>query len=91
VERGLLVDAGLDQFALGCDPDRIGVADIRDAVGRDPALDPARHARMNEHRSVSSSAPHVIAEVGQTLRELAGQPSRSLRYSGSGIDGAGRV
>jgi membrane protein len=94
VERGLLVDAGLDQFALGCDPDRIGVAEIRDAVGRDPALDPARHARLNEHRSVSSSAssaPHVIAKVGQTLRELAGQPPRSLRYSGSGIDGAGRV
>ena len=51
VERGLLVDAGLDEFALGCDPDRIGPAEIADAVVRDPALDAARQARMNEHRS----------------------------------------
>jgi membrane protein len=78
VERGLLADAGLDQFALGCDADRIGVVEIMDAVARDPALDAARRARMNEHRSarlIASIASREIAETGRTLRELAGQPA----------------
>jgi membrane protein len=77
VERGLLVDAGLDQFSLGCDPDRIGVVEIMDAVVRDPALDSARRARMNDHRSarlVVSIASREISETARTLRELAGQP-----------------
>lgn len=96
VERGLLVDTGLDELALGCDPDRIGVAEIMDAVVRDPALDFARRARMNEHRSarlVAARASHETFEAGQTLRELAGQPpqARSPQCSGSGIDGAGRA
>ena len=80
VERGLLAEAGLDQFALGCDPDRIGVAEIMDAVVRDPALDSARHLRMNEHRSarlVSSIASHEVSETGRTLRELVVQPPQA--------------
>jgi YihY family inner membrane protein len=78
VERGLLAAAGLDQFALGCDADRIGVAEIMDAVVRDPALDAARRAWMNEHRSarlIESTAPREVSEPGPTLRELAGQPA----------------
>ena len=51
-ERGLLAEAGLDRFALACDPDRVGVAEIIDAVARDPALDSARHARLDGRRSV---------------------------------------
>lgn len=76
VERGLLVDAGLDRFALGCDPDRVGVVEIMDAVVRDPALDAARRARMDEHRSAlltASIVSHEVSESGWTLRELAGQ------------------
>ena len=82
IERGLLVDAGLDQFALGCDPDRVGVGEIVDAVVRDPALDSARRARMNEHRSarlIASAASHEASETGRTLRQLAGQPPQAAR------------
>ena len=82
VERGLLAAAGPDQFALGCDPDRIGVVEIVDAVVRDPALDAARRARMNEHRSArltASVASHEVSETGRTLRELAGQPAPAPR------------
>jgi membrane protein len=96
VERGLLVDAGLDQFALGCDPDHLGVAEIKDAVVRDPALDPARQERMKEHRSARMILPtsaREISEAGQTLRQLAAQSPQgsSVQYIGSGIDGAGRA
>ncbi len=85
VERGLLADAGLDQFALGCDPDRIGVVEIMDAVVRDPALDSARRARMNEHRSarlIASIASREVSETGRTLRELAGQPPQAPPAAG---------
>ncbi len=74
VARGLLADAGLDQFAIGCDPDRVGVAEIVDAVARDPALDPARRARESELRSAGLSGAvtlESLPEPGQTLRELA--------------------
>jgi membrane protein len=74
VERGLLAEAGLDQFGLGCDPDRIGVVEIMDAVSRDPALDSARRARMNEHRSarvIAAVTPRDLPEAARTLRELA--------------------
>ena len=74
VERGLLVEAGLDQFALGCDPDRVGVLEIVDVVGRDPSLDVARRIRQDEHRSarvIAAVVPRDLPEVGQTLRELA--------------------
>ena len=74
VERGLLVDAGLDRFALGCDPDRVGVMEIVDAVVRDPTLDSARLARLEEHRSarlIAAVTPRELPEAGLTLRELA--------------------
>ncbi|HSY39153.1 MAG TPA: hypothetical protein VLA79_06475, partial [Polyangia bacterium] len=90
VERGLLVDAGLDQFALGCDPDRIGVVEIMDAVVRDPALDAARLARMHEHRSarlIASVASHEVSETDRTLRELAGQPSQALPTAADVVSG----
>ena len=79
VERGLLVDAGLDQFALGCDPDHLGVAEIKDAVVRDPALDPARHARMNEHRSA-----RLI------LRRRRARSPKLVRLCGAGCPAAAR-
>jgi hypothetical protein len=44
---------------LACDPDRTGVAQIVDVVGRDPALDATRRAQVALDR--------------QTLRQLAGQ------------------
>jgi membrane protein len=77
-ERGLLAAAGLDEFALGCDPDRTGVLAIIDAVGRDPALDTSRRARENEHRSarvIAALATHDVPGAGQTLRELVSQPA----------------
>ena len=77
-ERGLLAEAGLDTFALGCDPDRTSVVAIVDAVGRDPALDSARRAREEEHRSarvIAAIAPHDVPGSGQTLRELTSQPA----------------
>jgi len=49
-ERGLLADAGLDRFALACDPDRTSVVQIMDALARDPVLDSARRARADEQR-----------------------------------------
>jgi membrane protein len=76
-ERGLLAEAGLDQFVLGCDPDRTSVVAIIDAVGRDPALDSARRAREEEHRSarvIASIASRDVPGSGQTLRELTSQP-----------------
>jgi membrane protein len=79
VERGLLAEAGLDRFALGGDPDRIGIAEILDAVVRNPALDSARLARNGEQRSarvIAAIASRDIPEAGQTLRELASQPAR---------------
>jgi membrane protein len=78
VERGLLVDAGLDWFTLAGKPERIGVADIMDAVARNPDLDAARQARLDQHRSarvVAALASRPIPEVGPTLQELAGQPA----------------
>jgi membrane protein len=86
VERGLLADAGLDQFALGCDPDRTGIPEIADAVARAPSLDRARRARMNEHRSaglVAALATCELPEAGQTLRELA---CRAVRAPSAGAD-----
>ena len=77
VERGLLTNAGLDQFALAGNPERISVAEVMDAVTRDPTLDPARRARLDHHRSaraVAAIASHAIPEAGLTLRDLAGQP-----------------
>jgi membrane protein len=79
-ERGLLAEAGLDEFALGCDPDRTSVVAIIDAVGRDPALDRSRRARENEHRSarvIAAIAPHDVPGAGQTLRELTSPPAPS--------------
>ena len=76
--RGLLAEAGLDRFSLGCDPDRTSVVAIVDAVGRDPALDTSRSARENEHRSarvIAAMASHDLPGSGQTLRELLGQPA----------------
>lgn len=49
-ERGLLADAGLDRFALACDPDRTSVVQTMDALARDPVLDSARRARADEQR-----------------------------------------
>ena len=77
-ERGLLAEAGLDQFTLGCDPDRTGVLAIVDAVGRDPALDRSRSARENEHRSarvIAAIASHDVPGSGRTLRDLISQPA----------------
>ena len=51
VDCGLLADAGRDRFALARTPDRIGVAEVIDAVVRDPALDSARRARVDQHLS----------------------------------------
>ena len=73
VERGLLSDAGLDRFVLACDPDRLGVAEVIDAVVRDPALDSARRARVDQHLSARLIASRQIAGADKTLRELAGQ------------------
>jgi membrane protein len=81
VKRGLLADAGLDWFALAGNPERIGVAEIMDAVARNPELDAARRARLDHHRSaraVAAIASRPIPEAGPTLRDLAGQPARAL-------------
>ena len=48
VERGLLSSAGLDRFALACNPDRVSIAEVMDAVARDPALESARRARVEQ-------------------------------------------
>ena len=80
-ERGLLAEVGLDEFALGCDPDRTSVVAILEAVGRDPALDTSRRARENEQRSaraIPATASRDVPGAGQTLRELTGQPAPPL-------------
>ncbi len=99
VERGLLADVGLDRFALGCDPDRVGVVEIMDAVVRDPALETARRARNGEHRSarvIAAIASREVPEADQTLRAMASQPAHvppaaAPRVPTKKIDGAGRA
>jgi membrane protein len=70
---GLLAEAGRDRFSLARTPDRIGVAEVIDAVVRDPALDPARRARVDQHISARLIASRQIAGPDQTLGELAGR------------------
>ena len=70
---GLLADAGRDRFALARTPDRISVAEVIDAVVRDPALDSARRARVDQHISARLIASRNIAGPDQTLGELAGR------------------
>ena len=72
VDCGLLADAGRDRFALARTPDRIDVAEVIDAVVRDPALDSARRARVDQHLSSRLIASRHIAGVDQTLDALAG-------------------
>ena len=78
VERGLLADAGQDRFALACNPDRIGVAEILDAVVRDPALDSARRARVDQPLSARLIPSRHIVGADRTLRELAGESEQTL-------------
>ena len=72
VQCGLLLEAGRDRFALGRNPDGIGVAEVIDAVVRDPALDSARRARVERHLSARLIASRQIVGPEQTLHELAG-------------------
>jgi len=72
VQCGLLVDAGRDRFALARNPQRIGVAEVIDAVVRDPALESARRARVAQHLSARLIASRQVPGAGQTLGELAG-------------------
>ena len=76
VDCGLLADAGRDTFALARAPDRIGVAEVIDAVVRDPALDSARRARVDQHLSARLIASRQIVGADQTLHELAGQTAQ---------------
>ena len=77
VDCGLLAEAGRDRFTLARTPDRIGIAEVIDAVVRDPALDSARRARVDRHLSARLIASRQIAGAGQTLRELAGQSQQA--------------
>ena len=73
VQCGLLVDAGDEApVALARNPQRIGVAEVIDAVVRDPALESARRARVAQHLSARLIASRQVPGAGQTLGELAG-------------------
>jgi membrane protein len=75
--RGLLHRSSQGQLSLGCDPDRTRVADVIDAIIRDPALDAERAAAGAQLEQGARTALALIAlariEVGRgpTLRELA--------------------
>jgi membrane protein len=72
VRCGLLTETGRDCFALARNPERIGVAEVIDAVARDPALDSARRARVEQQLSARPIASRQISRAEQTLRDLAG-------------------
>ena len=88
VACGLLAEAERDRFALARTPDRIGIAEVIDAVVRDPALDSARRARVDQRLSARLIASRNIAGPDQTLRELAG---RSEQLSPPAADAASLV
>jgi membrane protein len=75
--RGLLRRSNQGRLSLGCDPGRTRVADVIDAIIRDPALDAERAATAAHYEQGARTALALIAiariEVGRgpTLRELA--------------------
>ncbi len=71
VECGLLAEAERDRFALARAPDRIGIAEVIDAVARDSTLDSARRARAEQHLSARLIASRQIVGPDQTLHQLA--------------------
>lgn len=78
VAGGLLAEVGGDRFALARTADRISVAEVIDAVVRDPALDAARRTRVDQHPLARLIASRQIAGLDQTLRELAGRSEQPL-------------
>ena len=101
-EHGLLTEAALDRFALGCDPDRTSVVAVIDAVGRDPALDRPRRARDNEHRFRAgdrgdrlSRPPRIWPDAARADPPPCASPARRRRRLEPSlkreIDGAGRA
>jgi membrane protein len=67
VDRNLLAEIGRDRFALACDPERTGVAQIRDAVLRDPALD-----RQRLQETTATATSRMSQQAAPSLHELAG-------------------
>jgi membrane protein len=76
VDCGLLAEDGRDRFALARTPDRINVAEVIDAVVRDPALESIRRGRVDQHLLASLIASRQRAGPDQTLFELAHQSER---------------
>ena len=77
VDRGLLVEERRG-FSLARDPDETALADVLDAVERDPALDAARReaaARFPRRArdALADAAPAVAEGAGPSLGELAGK------------------
>ena len=77
VDRGLLVEERRG-FSLARDPDETALADVLDAVERDPALDAARReaaARFPRRArdALAAAAPAVAEGAGPSLGELAGK------------------